>query len=122
MKRNKALLAEKEKKQEMRDEIFKPAYWRKLHNKRNNLKSEEISRTINNQEPLQTYVDQNINTIVEKVVENKQETETKIDSPKPIPKKSITMPRSKPKTASSIQQKQHKNIKIKKVNPMRLEN
>jgi len=103
----------------MRDEIFQPVYWRKLHDKRNYLKSEDISRTLNNKEPLQTFVDQKIHTIPENIDEVKPENILK-ELPLKNARKSISLSRVKPKTASSMQKNPHKKIKKRKNYPIKL--
>ena len=94
-----ALQEEKEKRNEIRDEIFQPAYCRKIHTKRGFLKSEEVSRTVNNKEPLQKILPQKIPAIIEKVEETAQPSPLP-PSPKAEVASPPSVPKEKPKTAS----------------------
>lgn len=59
------LVEEREKRMQIRAEIFQPVYCKKIQSKRNCLKSEEVARTVHNKEPLKEFVDQKISTLVE---------------------------------------------------------
>jgi hypothetical protein len=73
------LIEEREKRMQIRAEIFQPVYCKKIQSKRTCLKSEDVARTVNNKEPLKEYVDQKISTLVEE----KHEEDAPNDNPEP---------------------------------------
>lgn len=112
----KALNAEREKRMELRGDIFQPVYCRKIHDKRNWLKSEEVSRTANNKETLKDFVDQ-------KIILMKEEIEVSPIKEIPESPKKLSIP-SKPKTAAPIQYKpakQKPKVAKKRTVPIRLD-
>lgn len=116
--KKKALEEEREKRMQMRDEIFKPVYCRKFHVKRSWLKSEDVSRTTNNKEPLKEFVDQNIPNLKEEKIREKAEVQVEPVSIPPadipeIKKTVINLPKPKPKTASAVHHKPQKSLKTK---------
>ena len=117
--KKKALLAEQEQRMKNRGEIFQPVYCRKIDRKRHWLKSEEVSRTVHNKEPLK--LDEGPAKIVEIINED-------MDLPESQPKVPVIVKKMaaihKPKTASAAHHKPNKSLKIKKkdkVAPIRLD-